>query len=346
VTAPLKYGIELVDADGATLAGPKDILDLALPFIAALPVKISPAHRTRLVLVKVPGDANDLAGEPPLAYETPEFGYIYISIKQDDQPLYQHPHTVGEVVEVGLRLWARSLELPRPAAGYRLTGPAVLATRPAPRVEGVASLEPFVAGESPSFRIRKVPDAPPPAASLESLGGKPVEEDWLKPGRSDLVRVLVTQSVANDLLKQRTFSNELEEGGFLVGRVFAAADRPEGFIVNVTGALTASSSGASLLHFTFTGDSFRDVNRTLDGRRSGDRILGWYHTHLFPATEQMGLSSIDVKLHFTTFRIPWQLAGLVNLERTQRVLRFYVRQGSAMALCHHQSVAPTSAETA
>ncbi len=52
----------------------------------------------------------------------------------------------------------------------------------------------------------------------------------------------------------------------------------------------------------------------------------------------MGLSSIDVRLHFTTFRIPWQLAGLVNLEAERRVLRFYVRDHDNMALCHHQEI--------
>lgn len=114
--------------------------------------------------------------------------------------------------------------------------------------------------------------------------------------------------------------------------------------MHVTGALPAEQVGASLLHFTFTGDSFDRVKRRLDQDRQGERLLGWYHTHLFPATEAMGLSSIDYRLHFTTFRIPWQVAGLVNLDGDDRVLRFYVRRGDEMSLCPHQTVPTPDAE--
>mgnify|MGYP003425073453 CR=1 FL=1 len=34
-----------------------------------------------------------------------------------------------------------------------------------------------------------------------------------------------------------------------------------------------------------------------------------------------------------TFTIPWQLAGLINLDGEKRTLRFYVRQGNEMILC-------------
>ena len=87
------------------------------------------------------------------------------------------------------------------------------------------------------------------------------------------------------------------------------------------------------LHLTFTGDSFSAVKRSLREGPSGDRLLGWFHTHLFPATDEMGLSSVDLRLHFSTFTIPWQVAGLINLDGAGRTLRFYVRRGDGMALC-------------
>jgi hypothetical protein len=71
-------------------------------------------------------------------------------------------------------------------------------------------------------------------------------------------------------------------------------------------------------------------------------MLGWYHTHLFAATDDIGLSTIDFRLHFTTFRLPWQIAGLVNLDGQQRVLRFYVRQHDTMALCPQQAITKES----
>jgi len=97
--------------------------------------------------------------------------------------------------------------------------------------------------------------------------------------------------------------------------------------------------GASFLHFTFTGDSFERIKQVWTVDTGGSAFWVWYHTHLFPATQTIGLSSIDLRLHFTTFRIPWQIAGLLNLDGAERVLRFYVRRNDTMALCHHQPVA-------
>lgn len=41
------------------------------------------------------------------------------------------------------------------------------------------------------------------------------------------------------------------------------------------------------MHFTFTGDSFRAMSRTLGDRQ----LVGWYHTHLFQTERTIGLSA-------------------------------------------------------
>ena len=65
--------------------------------------------------------------------------------------------------------------------------------------------------------------------------------------------------------------------------------------------------------------------------------MGWYHTHLFRATDDEGLSTVDVQMHHTTFKRPWQVAGLLNIGLSsgaeERVLRFYVGHGRSMAPC-------------
>jgi proteasome lid subunit RPN8/RPN11 len=157
---------------------------------------------------------------------------------------------------------------------------------------------------------------------------------------------LVSLALAQDLAAVRPLSHRVEEGGFLIGRVFLDADCDGGYIVEITEALTAQFTGASLLHFTFTGDSFAEIKQSLRTRDQGERIVGWYHTHLFPATDAMGLSSIDLTLHFNTFRVPWQLAGLVNLdfEKSSRVLRFYIRDGNQMIQCPHWTLEDHTAE--
>jgi hypothetical protein len=174
--------------------------------------------------------------------------------------------------------------------------------------------------------------------SLASLRGQSIETSWLTPGRTDFVKVLVDEPVYADLTRLHHFSSEVEEGGFLVGQVYEDAEQPGTFLAHVTAALPVRHTGASLLHFTFTGDSFDHVKRAIDREHRGKQMLGWYHTHLFAATDDIGLSTIDFRLHFTTFHLPWQIAGLVNLDGQRRVLRFYVRQNDTMALCPHQAI--------
>jgi hypothetical protein len=43
----------------------------------------------------------------------------------------------------------------------------------------------------------------------------------------------------------------------------------------------------------------------------------------FPATPEFGLSTVDVRLHSSTFRRPWQIAALLNVTPELRVLRVY-----------------------
>lgn len=147
------------------------------------------------------------------------------------------------------------------------------------------------------------------------------------------VKIVLQRSLYQDLCHQRPLSSKVEEGGFLIGKVYRDRDDEDIYLLEVSNVLKAEHTGASFLHLTFTGDSFVEVKRTLNQSHQGERLLGWYHTHLFPATPNFGLSSIDVELHFSTFTIPWQLAGLINIDGNQRTLRFYARQGNKMVLC-------------
>lgn len=147
------------------------------------------------------------------------------------------------------------------------------------------------------------------------------------------VKIVLARSLYQNLCHRRPLSQTVEEGGFLIGNVYRDGDQENTYLLEISNALTAQHTGASFLHLTFKGDSFVEVKRTLNQSHLGERLLGWYHTHLFAATPSFGLSSIDVELHFSTFTIPWQLAGLINLDGNQRTLRFYVRQGNKMVLC-------------
>lgn len=123
----------------------------------------------------------------------------------------------------------------------------------------------------------------------------------------------------------------MEEGGFVIGHRHADQGRPRRHLLEVTAIVPAQSTGASLLRFTFTGESFLRLGDLLASRGRGEIILGWYHTHLFAATPSFGLSTIDVRLHTSTFRRAWQVAALINLDEDHRVLRFYRSDGDHLA---------------
>lgn len=148
-----------------------------------------------------------------------------------------------------------------------------------------------------------------------------------------LVKIVLSRSLYQDLCHQRPLSRKVEEGGFLIGKVYRDGDDEDTYLLEISNALTAQHTGASFLHLTFTGDSFVEVKRTLHQSHPEEQLLGWYHTHLFPATPSFGLSSIDDELHFSTFTKPWQIAGLINVDGNKRTLRFYVRQDNKMVLC-------------
>lgn len=280
----------------------------------------------RISLLSVPDDSEPLKS-PSLFNLVPDFGYAYVTVSRNGRVLYQHPHTIGDIVGVELQAFLKKLKPEEQTWGFRIAIPYLekRTVRPTPAVEGVANVQVYAPGEHPLFAIRRVAEEPPPEISLDEFGVPP--ESFSAPAP---VKVILPSAVKEELIT-RSFSNDVEEGGFLLGRVFREAGG-ENYLVEISGAENAEYTGASLLHFTFTGDSFSAVKQTLR-HRHGEKLLGWYHTHLFAATDEVGLSSIDFRLHFETFSLPWQLAGLINIDGSVRVLRFYVRQGADMILC-------------
>jgi proteasome lid subunit RPN8/RPN11 len=167
-----------------------------------------------------------------------------------------------------------------------------------------------------------------PARSLADFGVKNQNDS------SNIVLNVLLSSAVSKELNGRPFSNKVEEGGFLVGCVYSQIGYNGNYIIHITGVHNAQRAEASDLHFCFSGESFSAL-RDLLRSRPQDRLLGWYHTHLFDATEEMGLSSIDVRLHLSTFTLPWHIAALINLGNEGRTLRFYGRHEEHVVLYPH-----------
>jgi hypothetical protein len=285
-------------------------------------------------------------GIPALENLRPSHGFVRVRILRDGEVIYQHPHPIRELVGEPLRLVLRERDPAVTHWGYGLSGPgleSIALTRPAPQVTHERRIR---SGPWPrlNLAVEEMPEPEPPQTTLAALGvpgdAGPSGQDepaGADPGAPPVI-IVVPEAIVASFTKAYPFSDEIEEGGFLAGRVYRDAERPGGYLVEVTAALAAERTGASMLNFTFTGESFLRVSQQLESRNDEEKLLGWYHTHLFPATSGSGLSSVDVELHHSTFRRPWQVAALVNLGRRGRVLRFYHGAGEEMVLVPYWAV--------
>lgn len=308
-----------------------NVIDVEVPLLAVLrPAMEEVLGRdladAKLMLWLSPEPADPkLNGRPELYNLVPDYGFAVVEVWEAGVLVYRHPHTIREVVAAPLQALMHHLFPDDVAWGYRIgfKNSELYISRPAPEVEGVFNIPSHGAPATFSFNVRPLADPEPPLVRLSDLKVPDI-------GAGAPVLVLVDRSVYDDF-DRRMLSRHVEEGGFLTGSVYRDAENGGRFVVRVSDAPGAHRTGASLLCFTFTGNSFRAMKQTIGERQ----LLGWWHTHLFQATETFGLSTIDVDLHQRTFRKPWQVAGLVNIDpaTTKRTLRFYVRQGKLLVEC-------------
>lgn len=336
---------------------PEVRVDLTALILLALRDQLKDALRVRngVVRLYLQFDALDdpqPVSEPPrLINLRASIGYVNVTAEVDGVVIYRHPHAVSELLRPGLLTAVKRLDPDETTWGYSIHHPVtdgVPLARPLPEVEGQITVD--TAETRPqTFAVRKLAAPPPEVRDPADLG--------LDPDAVGPLNVGLTAAAARLLNADLELSSQVEAGGFLAGTVYRLARpdepsaaqeaqevqeaqqvqeapgedaEPDRYFVEIDTVIAAQHTGASLIHFTFTGDSFTALNRRLNGHTEGPQLLGWYHTHLFAATGGMGLSTIDVRLHLGTFRQPWQVAGLINLSDGERRLRFYGRAGDAM----------------
>jgi hypothetical protein len=319
--------VELFRTDDYVQAGRVPLLPLVRDFFERMLGRELDNALFRLSFMRL-RDGRQLAGAPEMINLRASHGWAYAQIFRDGHTIYQHPHAVREIIAAPLQRILGEEYPDESHWGYGVRAPGLeglALVRPAPRGEHEVGLSLDGRRRIRRFDVEEIAEPEPPVRSLADLGVNGPATPTVEP-----VGVVIDHSTFEWLVRDFPFSGEVEEGGFLAGRVFRAAGNPSGYLVQLTAAMPAERTGASLMHFTFTGESFLRVGAQLDARNDDLELVGWYHTHLFPATDKLGLSSIDVELHTTTFRKPAQIAGLVNLDGSTRTLRFYRSTGSEM----------------
>lgn len=272
-----------------------------------------------------------------------QIGRLMVVLSRGGETIVDREFSVRELLGPVLQHVVQQVDPDEQVWGFCLEHPSLkgmVLSRSTPEVEGTMDLN-LLRETRRTFTVRKVEEPPVPLVDPGELG---IDVEGLGP-----VTVLIPGETYDHLYLMK-LSRRLEEGGFLVGKVLRVLDpdrkeqegqeeggngeesAAERYLVEISEVTPAEHSGAGALHFTFTGDSFREVNRLLADSGQDRQLMGWYHTHLFSGQES-GLSGVDVDLHLGTFRQPWQVAGLINLTNEERLLRFYARFGDGVREC-------------
>jgi hypothetical protein len=128
-------------------------------------------------------------------------------------------------------------------------------------------------------------------------------------------------------------STKVENGGYLLGVPFrqpssALAEDEADFrwLLEVTDAVPAEAAWGKRGSLLFTGETWSRMTRLRDREHPDKKLVGWFHTHLFKASENFGLSGLDQDLHRRFLTKAWQIAVLININAEgQRIVRSFQR---------------------
>lgn len=134
-------------------------------------------------------------------------------------------------------------------------------------------------------------------------------------------RVVMAESALDRCVERGSADMTREIGGILVGEVLKDDSGPYVRVDDTVDALHADEKGAEL---TFTHETWEHINKEMDTKHEGKKIVGWYHTH--PGFGVF-LSDRDEFIHKSFFDQPFQIA-LVYDPKTREQGVFAWKEGS------------------
>jgi proteasome lid subunit RPN8/RPN11 len=141
---------------------------------------------------------------------------------------------------------------------------------------------------------------------LGALDARSIEPEGLRttafPRVSQGFRVYVAEKAFDHATGRGDAHPDREVGGILVGEVCRDDSGPYVRVDATIDALHADEQGTEL---TFTHATWEHINKEMDSRHAGKKIVGWYHTH--PGFGVF-LSDRDVFIHRSFFNLPHQIA--------------------------------------
>ena len=207
-------------------------------------------------------------------------------------------------------------------------------------VEGVFRL-PRLPAARKRIKFKKIVPAPFPVRDPAEYG------ETRAKGKGEPVsgKIFMHADVYQALKSGIELSRDAETGGFLVGRPFRLPDSAENeddpqfrWLVEITDTVQAEGAWGKPLALLFTGDTWSRMRKQIDVSFPEKDLVAWFHTHLFAATDDFGLSGWDQDLHRRFLTRPWQVAVLVNMDRdgNREVRRFQRGAEGDLAECRFE----------
>ncbi len=84
------------------------------------------------------------------------------------------------------------------------------------------------------------------SVTFEKITTPQITESQQPVGKTS-VKIVLSRSLYQDLCHQRPLSQKVEEGGFLIGKVYRDGDDEDTYLLELSNALTAQHTGASFL---------------------------------------------------------------------------------------------------
>lgn len=147
--------------------------------------------------------------------------------------------------------------------------------------------------------VKGLPERPrPPLAEKCLLHGT-------EPG-GDQVHVIAQPAALAQIAAHSISNLRSELGGALLGQVYRHQST---LFVEVAAALVAVSGDHGPIHFTFSADSWSQLQKDRAEQYPELAIVGWFHTH-----PGLGVfySSDDAVVHSAAFTLPWQVGLVVD----------------------------------
>lgn len=141
---------------------------------------------------------------------------------------------------------------------------------------------------------------------MSSLDIRAIEDAELRKEKAPVVktefRVFLSEDAFDRAVERGSADTTREIGGVLVGEVLKDDAGPYLKIETTIDALHADEKGAEL---TFTHATWEHINKEMDTKHKGKKLVGWYHTH--PGFGVF-LSDRDQFIQKSFFNLPFQVA--------------------------------------